>query len=235
MKVFTSCSGCGGYLRYLGHRFNTHAGCDDPYQPALDLENRFMAAARAGNQAFADQLAAEMDAPLHRPPRLREAARTYAAWGWPVFPLRPGEKIPLTANGFHDATRDPRQIDQWWTRVPAANIGLPTGGAFDVIDVDFRVPEAWRAWVALKTIPGALPPVHGMVCTASAGLHLYIHPTGDGNRAGTAPGIDYRGLGGYVVAPPSRRADGRDWEWSVRPSPFIKPTYSPDYIPECSK
>ena len=39
-----------------------------------------------------------------------EAALEYAAHGWPVFPLAPNAKTPLTAHGFKDATTDEAQI-----------------------------------------------------------------------------------------------------------------------------
>jgi hypothetical protein len=37
------------------------------------------------------------------------------------------------------------------------------------------------------------------------------------SRGGGAT-IDLRGLGGYVVMPPSRRDDGRGWRWMAPPT-----------------
>src|SRR3954453_18758431 len=73
---------------------------------------------------------------------LSGSALAYAERGWPVFPLRPREKVPLIAkaaggNGVHDATTDLDQISAWWTRCPRANIGLAAGPAFWVLDVDY--------------------------------------------------------------------------------------------------
>lgn len=221
MRAFTSCAGCGEYLRFLSPRHNTHALCDDPRQHERDLERAFMDAATAGDDRTADALAARLDAILTRPPRFLDAALTYASWGWPVFPLRPGSKLPLTAHGFKDATTDPAVIRGWWAIATTANIGLPTGHHFDVIDIDFRVPGTWKRWGALQDSP-SLPPVHGMVCTASSGIHAYVHAESAGNAANVAPGVDYRGTGGYVVAPPSRLNNGRSWTWTCYPSPFIK-------------
>ncbi len=150
---------------------------------------------------------------LTAPGALTAAAHWYAAQGIPVFPLRPGEKTPLPrSNGFKDATTDPTQITAWWTATPQANIGLPTGHLFDVIDIDG--PAGYLSLADLRAA-GMIPPIIGYALTANHGAHLYIAPTGDGNTAGIEPGVDYRGIGGYVVAPPSRQADGSMWQWST--------------------
>lgn len=150
------------------------------------------------------------------------AAVAYATeLAWPVFPLKPGEKTPLTPNGFKDATTDRAQVEQWWSQWPDANIGLPTGHLFSVVDIDTPVFEtAWLDLVKEHDFE-----VHGLAATSSGGYHAYINePEIDvKNRAGAfGPGIDFRTTGGYVVAPWSRRHDGQVWQWLSMPSNTIR-------------
>ncbi len=145
------------------------------------------------------------------PTALRDSALYYARAGVPIFPLVPGEKRPASSHGLNDATTDPTRIELWWSRWPQANIGLRTGLWCDIIDVDG--PQGYRSLDQLRQ-DGLIPDLLGRTHTARGGTHLYIRPTGDGNTAGLRPGVDYRGAGGYVVAPPSRSTDtGRSWTW----------------------
>lgn len=126
-------------------------------------------------------------------------------------------KTPATAHGFKDATTDAGRIRAWWERHPNANIGVPTGVRFDVIDID--LPDGPESFAQMLE-DDLIPDVHGQVSTASCGRHLYIEPTGDGCTTRLQPGIDYRGVGGYVVVPPSTLG-GTSWEWVSYPSPRI--------------
>lgn len=225
MRTYTTCPGCGDVMLYQERRARTHPGCTDPHRYELDLEYQFIAAVEAGDDALADELGAQLDALDDQPPRLFDAALAYADMGWPVFPLRPGTKMPFPGSrGFKDATTDRVRIRQWWGRRPTANIGIPTGVLFDVIDVDFR-HGAGPAWNRLRDAD-AMPDVHGVASTAHNGMHVFVLPAGGGNLAGAGalPGLDYRGRGGYIVAPPSILADGRRYMWDVKPSPLITST-----------
>jgi hypothetical protein len=97
-------------------------------------------------------------------------------------------------------------VGGWWRRWPAANLALVTGRRFDVLDLDGdQGVEALRA--VLSIAPGEHP---GPVArTGGGGWHLLYAPTGLGNRVGMLPGVDWRGRGGLIVAPPSRHASGR--------------------------
>ena len=147
----------------------------------------------------------------------------YASSGVPVLPLhtglgggrcscrrphcdRPG-KHPRLRHGLTDATTDPRRIEMWWTRWPEANIGLRTGVAMDVADIDSA-----EGWHGLRHLLGGAMPDGPEVRTGGGGRHFWFRPTGYGNRVRLLPGVDWRGAGGYVIAPPS----------TITTSPFIK-------------
>lgn len=142
---------------------------------------------------------------------LTGAALWYARQGYLVFPLKPGGKTPLTAHGFKDASMSEDTVRAWWTREPQANIGLSTGHLFDVIDIDGDAGTA--SWVELAA---TAPPMIGLAETPR-GAHYLISPTGDGCATGLMPGIDYRGIGGYVVAPPSI-VNGVIYQWAIPPN-----------------
>jgi hypothetical protein len=141
---------------------------------------------------------------------LEDAALAYAQEGLYVFPLQPHGKTPLTAHGLEDATVDPMTIETWWGRWPEANIGIRTGDLVVVDEDRLGALEEFAAEVH-ETIPAT-----GVVKTGS-GRHFYFNqPEGERirNTAGRlAPGIDTRGDGGYVVAPPSVHPDGSIYEW----------------------
>lgn len=158
----------------------------------------------------ANTIASETEARLNTVEALKSTAHWYATQGLPIFPCTPGAKRPATAHGFKDATTDQAQIESWWTQMPAANIGLPTGGRFDVIDVDdIGALDQVIAFVR----DGHIPTPTGLA-TTPRGFHVYIPATGLGNSTDVIPGVDYRGAGGYVLAAPSRLADGGIYRWS---------------------
>lgn len=147
---------------------------------------------------------------------------SYAAAGWPVLPLRPRDKVPATRHGLHDASDDPAQVEAWWTRWPNANIGLRTGIAFDVLDLDGEA-----ALTSLKLVaPGYKHP--GPVSSTGKGLHLLFAVTGSRNGAALRPGIDWRGDGGYIVAPPSIHPSGSVYTWR-KPATLPLPA-APDWL-----
>jgi hypothetical protein len=145
----------------------------------------------------------------------------YAERGTPVFPCKPGGKKPLTRHGFKDATTDPKQVREWWTRWPDANIGVPTGATTGllVVDIDPRNggEDSWSALRAGNTIPKT-----AKQNTGGGGRHIiFRHPGGKVPKA-LAPGIDLKCDGGYIIVEPSVHASGKRYRWKgdVGPPPY---------------
>jgi hypothetical protein len=134
--------------------------------------------------------------------RLLDAALDYAARGWPVYPCAPGEKCPLgrlVSHDFKDATTDAEIIRRWWKDVPKANIGLTTGVAFDVFDVDGD--EGWSSLETAVSTYGPLPSSPTSK-TGGGGAHILFLPTGSKNRTGFLNHIDWKAASGCIVARP---------------------------------
>ncbi len=149
---------------------------------------------------------------------LKEWAIKYAVLGFAVFPLQPHNKTPATSNGFKSATTDIQQINTWWDNNPDYNIGIATGTASNgllVLDLDEddknnkHGSEATREWLTQKETDF---PKTAMVRTGRGGVHMLYYGQG-GNRTNILPGVDVRGEGGYIVAPPSIHPNGNPYKW----------------------
>lgn len=140
---------------------------------------------------------------------LATASLLLASSGIPVFPCTPGGKQPLTTHGFHDASSEPTTVRSWWRRWPDANIGMPTGAAAGVDVVDVDVHSAGNGFAAFERArsAGLLDGWAWLVRTPSGGVHAYfLREIADEQRSWQVPSqhIDFRGEGGYIIAPPSR-------------------------------
>jgi Bifunctional DNA primase/polymerase, N-terminal len=119
----------------------------------------------------------------------------------------------LVPHGVKDATANRARLLAWWTRYAQANIGLATGHRFDVLDVDG--PTGTQAIQQLAATHG-LQSSGPLVRTGGGGWHFYLAPTGLGNvQPQGLEHVDWRGRGGYVVAPPSRHASGQAYQWVI--------------------
>ncbi|MFK7824762.1 MAG: DUF3987 domain-containing protein [Oligoflexales bacterium] len=124
-------------------------------------------------------------------------------------------KHPMTKNGLKNASAGPKEILAWWTKYPQANIGILTGqeSGLVVLDIDPR-HRGEESLNALEEKYGRLPETL-KVRTGGDGWHYYfLHPGSKvPNRANLRNGVDIRGDGGYVVAPPSIHASFSSYDW----------------------
>jgi putative DNA primase/helicase len=148
-----------------------------------------------------------------RPTTMLDAALALAARGFHVLPLN--GKVPRTRSGSKDATTREEQIRQWWGWWPTADIGIATGHD-DLLVIDVDGPEGAKNLSLLEQRIGSLPDSSRV--RTSRGLHIYLKcPKEVRNsqaRSDGWDGIDIRGIGGFVVAPPSvHQETGHVYEW----------------------
>ena len=153
-----------------------------------------------------------------------EAAIKYATqYNWAVFPVDAESKRPLTPHGCKDAKKSVGAIKNWWKKWPNANVGIATGSISGLIVIDEDIDrdkdldgfQSVRRW---EQVNGALPETISVI-TGRGGCHLYFRYGGSdiNNRAGLLEGVDVRGEGGYVVAPPSIHPNGTEYQWEYSP------------------
>lgn len=138
-------------------------------------------------------------------------AAAFLAQQWPVFPCM-GNKRPITGHGFHDAVTDPDAARREFRQPGAEMIGVPTGRAsgLAVIDLDVKDGRHGLEWLAANEHRLPATRRHS---TQSGGVHLlFRYPEGRSIGSGVGgkgrfralpAGVDVRGNGGYIIAPPS--------------------------------
>ncbi len=144
------------------------------------------------------------------------AALAYLAHGWSVIPVEARGKRPVIPwLEFQQRRADERQARQWFESRKNANVAVVTGAISDLVVLDIDVAHGGGESLGmLEREHGALPPTVEVV-TGSGGRHFYfLHPGGlVRNRAGLLQGVDLRGDGGCVVAPPSMHRAGKRYIW----------------------
>jgi hypothetical protein len=158
-----------------------------------------------------------------------EAAVAYAGLGYAVFPLAPGEKRPhgrLVPHGLKEASREEATITTWWRACPGCGVGILAPE--EVLVLDFDDPTAWERLKGEYPTLGDAPRQR----TPKGGYHVFLRLPQGVRLSATVrklAGVDLRGMGrAYVVASPTRLADGRGYTWEV---PLVKPEDLP-LIPE---
>ena len=155
-------------------------------------------------------------------------ALRWAREGVPVFPCRPDDRAPRVEEGLYQATTDPSQIREWWTRWPDSLVGIACGkpGGFDIVDCD--VDKDTGETVGENFIRGNYPHAWGLaeiiVKTPSGGYHLFFTPGSNlRNYVKSVTGCDVRTDGGYVIAAGEEgyafHRGGFETIWDLNPAP----------------
>lgn len=173
----------------------------------------------------------------------KTTALRLAEIGWRVVPIKPGMKRPAMSAWQHAATSDTQTIINWFSGmyrdhgIGVATGPQPNGQNLIVVDVDMHDIErsGYDTLSELEKRYGALPTTV-TVATGSGGRHIYLlaPPSVEirndaGKRLGA--GIDIRGDGGQVLAPPTVHPNGTAYVWVDGCSPWdIEPAPMPKWM-----
>jgi putative DNA primase/helicase len=159
-----------------------------------------------------------------------DAALSYAAAGWQVFPCHPNDKHPMlpkeSAPGAKDgglwlATTDEAILCGWWRTRAGAMVGVRMGTGCGAFALDFdpytdaetgEIISFEDLLAQAEEILGERLPATLTSETPRGGRHMLFRPPEGvalediGNSRGVLPRhIDVRGNGGYIVVAPSVR------------------------------
>jgi hypothetical protein len=151
---------------------------------------------------------------------VRAAALSYQARGWSVIPIEPRGKRPLVPwQEYQSRAARAGEVEAWFGARRGAhfggNVGIVTGAVSGLVVLDVDPAHGADASLAELELEHGPLPATIEARSGGGGRHLYFaHPGGVvHNRVGIAPGIDLRGDGGCIVAPPSTHPNGRRYAW----------------------
>ena len=158
-----------------------------------------------------------------------DAALAYCAAGWSVIPARvTGKRALVQWKPWQATAPDPEQLRIWWRRWPRANVAVITGRVSGVVVVDIDTGHGGLGTLTAMEADHLLDR-SATVETPSGGQHYWFrHPGGRLSNSAKAirdrygPGVDIRGDGGLVLAPPSVRAAG-EYRWRVGSPSTVPP------------
>jgi hypothetical protein len=150
------------------------------------------------------------------------AALACLARGWSVIPVKAFAKRPIVRwEPFQNRLPTREEVEGWFRRWPDANLGIVTGAISGLVVLDVDPRHGGEDSLSQLEEQHEVLPETVEAMTGGGGRHLYFaHPGGSvPNKVALAPGIDLRGDGGMVVAPPSRHPSGQRYIWEVSHDP----------------
>lgn len=142
---------------------------------------------------------------------LQSEALIYAQNNFKIFPLKVNSKSEQVLKLWkEEATNDINQVTKWWLNNSQYNIGLKTGSGLIVIDIDCK--NGKNGLEQIKPFLADFPKTR-IAKTCHGGYHFYYKVDREvRNYVNLLDGVDVRGDGGYVLAPPSI-VDDKSYTW----------------------
>jgi hypothetical protein len=157
---------------------------------------------------------------------MEQAAQEYQKLLWSVIPMRARDKRPaIRWQEFQQRRASRQEIHEWFERWSEGNVGIVTGSISGLVVLDIDPKHGGEESLNQLIREHGPLPLTIESNTGGGGRHLYFsYPSGVvRNKVGLAPGIDVRGEGGCVVAPPSVHSSGKAYAWRKGHAPGETP------------
>lgn len=157
------------------------------------------------------------------------AALAYAELGWHVLPVHApmgngcscykkgcasAGKHPAILGGWKIASCDPTQIREWFEGGPNRNLAIATGSISGLFVLDIDGPDGEESLRKLAAEYSQFPATVSV--KTGRGRHLYFKSPPEKilcSAGKLGRGLDIRGDGGFIIAPPSLHRSGARYEW----------------------
>lgn len=154
-----------------------------------------------------------------------DSALYYQSIGYSIIPISKDKKPLIEWKKYQTVKAIKDEVNTWFAKYPQANIGIITGkiSGLVVVDIDPRHNGKNDSFKDTITVSSK---------TGGGGWHYYFQYEDDiQNATGIQPGVDIRGEGGYVIAPPSITDSGA-YEWMISPQSKTPIIPLPSFIKE---
>ena len=133
--------------------------------------------------------------------------------GFSIIPVKKNKKPFIKWEPYQKEKADEAQIEAWWQKWPAANIGIVTGSISNLTVIDIDSNEGNDA--IEEHLPDSfITPI----ATSPKGKHIYFqYKEGITNATRFLTDCDIRSEGGYIIAPPSCNGEGTAYGWVLKP------------------
>jgi hypothetical protein len=161
---------------------------------------------------------------------LAEFLKAYLELGFSFFPVEWGQKAPPLVKWEEFQSRKPsrEEVEAWLSKYTLFNVAVVCGRVSNLFVVDFDSEEAFESW--LKGLPKELKEYIMAACwfvKTQKGYHVYIRPEDPEliprTKIRCREGVDIKGEGGYVIAPPSKHPSGASYKGWYSPKPSLAP------------
>jgi hypothetical protein len=149
---------------------------------------------------------------------LAEFLKAYMELGFSFFPVEWGQKAPPLLEWKEFQSRKPsrEEVEAWLSNYAIFNVAVVCGRVSNLFVVDFDGEEAYEAWK--RSLPRDLLDLVRSACwivKTGKGFHVYVRPEDPEliprTKIRCREGVDIKGEGSYVIAPPSKHPSGASY------------------------